>query len=100
MEVLSVRDFKAQVTRLIREKRNVLVLRNGRPAGYFAPWDEACADEQMRRAALETLMAALAREREAKGISEEEVMADFEAFRKARRGRQSDSVGRDGRQGG
>lgn len=97
MELLSVRDFKAQVTRLLREKRNVLVLRNGRPAGYFIPWDDACADEQLRRAALETLMAALAREREARGVSEEEVMADFETFRKARRGRQSDSVGCDGR---
>lgn len=51
MELLSVRDFKFKVTRLVREKRSVLVLRNGKPAGYFLPWDDACADEKLRRAA-------------------------------------------------
>lgn len=87
MELLSVRDFKSRVTRLIREKKVVLVLKRGRPVGYFVPWDEACAGEPLKKAALETLMTALAKEREVKGISEEEVMADFDAFRKARRRR-------------
>ncbi len=87
VELLSVRDFKARVTRLVREKKSALVMRRGRPAGYFVPWDEACAEGPLKKAALETLMAVLAKEREAKGVSEEDVVADFEAFRKARRGR-------------
>ncbi|NPV81645.1 MAG: hypothetical protein HPY52_15515 [Firmicutes bacterium] len=84
MEFISVRDFKAQVTRLIREKRNVLVLKNGRPAGYFLPWDETMNDNHFRKAALETLMRAMQEERTRKGITEEEVLVDFEAFRKNR----------------
>ena len=87
MELMSVRDFKARVTQLIREGRSVLVLRKGRPAGYFVPWEDACADDQLRAAALKTLMVKLAREREEKGVTEEEVMADFEVFRKACRRR-------------
>lgn len=82
-----MRDFKAGVSRFIREKKNVLVLRNGRPVGFFVPWNQSVADDHIRRATLEVLGEQLRRERESRGISEEEVMADFEAFRKDRGGR-------------
>lgn len=86
MEFVSVRDFKARVSRYIRERKNVLVLRNGRPVGFFVPWKDGVADDHIRRAMLEMLGEQLRRERESRGISEEEVIADFEVFRKARLG--------------
>lgn len=87
LEFISVRDFKAQATRIIREGRDVLIMRGGKPAGFFVPWDELKADSSFRRAALEVLMARLEQERTEKGVTEEEVMADFESFRKDRRRR-------------
>ncbi|WP_205664713.1 hypothetical protein, partial [Ammonifex thiophilus] len=74
---------KSRVTKLIREKKVVLILKRGRPVGYFVPWDEACAGEPLKKAALETLMTALAKEREAKGVSEE-VVADAEREARAK----------------
>lgn|GEM_PF-414663 len=53
----------------------------------------AAAREEARRAALEALTEALAGEREAKGVDEDEVMADFEAFRRARRDRTRNGKG-------
>jgi hypothetical protein len=42
----------------------------------------------VRRAALKALAAKIAKEREKKGITEEEVLEDFATFRKDRRGRE------------
>jgi hypothetical protein len=48
-ELLSVREFKSRVTRLIREKKVVLILKRGQPVGYFVPWDKACAEEPLNK---------------------------------------------------
>ena len=95
MEVISVREFKANVSRLIRDKKSVLVMKNSAPVGFFVPWDAAEADGHFRAAALSTLMRAMERDRLEKGVTEEEVMADFEQFRKSRGGRKRDTLGGD-----
>ncbi|MBE3588675.1 MAG: hypothetical protein IMW93_09015 [Thermoanaerobacteraceae bacterium] len=98
MEFASVREFKTHASEFIRRKEAVMVFRNGKPAGVFIPWEDINVEDEVRRAALKTLTAKLARERVEKGITEEEVLEDFAAFRKNRRGRQRGAVGVDRRE--
>lgn len=99
MEFASIREFKTHASKFIRRKKPVLVFRGGRPAGIFIPWEDIDAEDEIRRAALRALAAKIAEERAEKGITEEEVLEDFAAFRKDRRGRQRGAVGADRREG-
>lgn len=99
MEFVTVRDFKTNVSRLIRQNEAVLVFRNGKPAGVFIPWDDIKVEDEVRRAALKAITAKLDKERAEKGITEEEVLEDFANFRENRRRRQRNSVSSDRREG-
>jgi PHD/YefM family antitoxin component YafN of YafNO toxin-antitoxin module len=88
MEFASVREFKTHVSEFIRKKEAVMVFRSGKPAGVFVPWEDLNIEDDVRRAALKALAAKIAKEREKKGITEEEVLEDFATFRKDRRGRE------------
>lgn len=99
MEFVTVRDFKTNASRLIRQNETVLVFRNGKPAGVFIPWDDIKVEDEVRRAALKALTAKLDKERAEKGITEEEVLEDFANFRENRRRRQRNSVISDRREG-
>ncbi|BAF60694.1 hypothetical protein PTH_2513 [Pelotomaculum thermopropionicum SI] len=98
MEFVSVREFKAHTSEFIRKKEAVMVFRSGKPAGVFIPWDDINVEDEVRRAALKALTARIAKERAEKGITEEEVLDDFAAFRKNRRGRERGTVGADRRE--
>ncbi|MFZ5649465.1 MAG: type II toxin-antitoxin system Phd/YefM family antitoxin [Bacillota bacterium] len=99
LEFVTVRDFKTNASRLIRQNETVLVFRNGKPAGVFIPWDDIKVEDEVRRAALKALTAKLDKERAEKGITEEEVLEDFANFRENRRRRQRNSVISDRREG-
>lgn len=99
MEFVTVRDFKTNASRLIRQNEAVLVFRNGKPAGVFIPWDDIKVEDEVRRAALKALTVKLDKERAEKGITEEEVLEDFANFRENRRRRQRNSVSSDRREG-
>lgn len=71
---------------------------DGRPAGVFIPWENINIEDEVRRAALKALTAELAKEREEKGITEEEVLEDFASFRKSRRGCERNSFRADRRE--
>lgn len=86
MEIASIREFKARASEFIRLRKPVLVLRGGRPAGVFVPWEDIEAEDEVRRAALRALAEKIAGERARKGIKEEEVREDFAAFQKGCRG--------------
>jgi hypothetical protein len=100
MEFASVREFKTHASEFIRRKVAVLVFRSGKPAGVFVPWEDINVDDEVRRAALKALASKVAREREEKGIAEEEVLEDFAAYRKDRRGRERRAIGADRRESG
>lgn len=92
MEFVTVRDFKANASKLMRQKEAAMVFRNGKPAGVFVPWDDINVEDEVRRAALKALTSRLARERSERGITEEEVLEEFATFKDNRRRRQRDSV--------
>jgi hypothetical protein len=87
MRVVTVRDFRDRATEMFRSRDVVLVTRDGKPAGFFIPWDKPDLPVELRRELFIQLGDAIRAEREDTGVSEEEILADFAEWRAARRGR-------------
>lgn len=87
MRVVTVRDFRDRATEMFRSEDVILVTRDGKPAGFFVPWDKPDLPVELRRELFAELGDAIRAEREAAGVTEEEILADFAAWRAARRRR-------------
>ena len=87
MQAISVRELQDKASRWLKGKEPVLILRGGRLAGVFFPCPAESLPLDLKRkvypALARQVRASLARRR----VREEEVLADFEAFRQARRRR-------------
>lgn len=89
MKVAPVKEFKAHATQYLREQEPVLITRRGRLVGFFVPVEDPSAlPWDLRRELLAALTEQLRQKAEEKGLTEEEALARFEAYREARRGRQ------------
>jgi hypothetical protein len=62
----------------------ILVTREGRPAGFFLPWDTPDLPENVRRDLFLRLSDQIAAQRQDRGVTEEEVLSDFAASRRRR----------------
>jgi hypothetical protein len=49
MEVMSVQDFRDQVTEMIGSKVVVLITHEGVPMGFFIPWTASALPDELRR---------------------------------------------------
>lgn len=87
MLFVTVREFRDKATQVLRQKEPVLVTRDGKPAGFFIPWEQSSMQDDIRKAVLEALAESLRAHRKKQDLTEEEVLDDFAAYRKARRGR-------------
>jgi hypothetical protein len=67
---------------MFRSDDVILVTREGRPAGFFLPWDAPELPEDVRREVFVRLTDQIAAQRKARGVSEEEVLRDFVASRR------------------
>lgn len=85
MRITTVREFRDNATGLLRSKAPILVTRRGRLAGVFFPWPEESLPMEFKKELFSVLSAELGRELKKRKIREEEVQADFENWRKARR---------------
>ncbi len=85
MRISSVREFRDRATALLRSDDPILVTRRGRVAGVFLPWREATLPVDLRRELFLMLTADIARELRKKRVSQDEVLKDFEHWRKGRR---------------
>jgi len=85
MRITTVREFRDNATGLLRSKAPILVTRRGRLAGVFFPWPEESLPVEFKKELFSVLSSALGRELKKRKVSEEEVRADFESWRKARR---------------
>jgi hypothetical protein len=81
MKVVTVRDFRDRATEMFRSDDVILVTREGRPAGFFLPWDAPELPPDVRREVFLRLTEQIAAQREARGVTEEEVLSDFAASR-------------------
>jgi hypothetical protein len=84
MRVVSVQALRDRASELFRSDDVILVTREGRPAGFFLPWDAPELPPDVRREVFLRLTEQVAAQREARGASEEEVLSDFAASRRRR----------------
>jgi len=81
MRVVTIRDFRDRASEMFRSDDVILVTRDGRPAGFFLPWDVPELPGDVRREVFFRLTEQIAAQREAQGVSEEDVLEDFAAER-------------------
>jgi hypothetical protein len=85
MKISSVREFRDRATGFLRSRVPVLVTRRGRLAGVFFPCPGATLPLELKRELFAMLSQAIAIQIKRRGLSEAEVLADFERWRKERR---------------
>ena len=85
MRVSTVREFRDKATAYLRTSEPVLITRRGRMAGVFFPAPDGSLPIDQKEQLSDLLSAEIARQIQAKETTEEEVLADFEQWRKARR---------------
>lgn len=86
MKVAGMRKLEAANPALLEEDEPVLVTRQGRISGLYVPLDDPDRiQDDLRRDLVSTVGRYIAGALEAKGVSEEEVLEDFDAFRRRRR---------------
>ena len=85
MKISTVREFRDNASGLLRSKDPILVTRRGRLAGVFFPWPEMTLPIELKRELFSVLSSEVQRQIKKRGMSEEDVVADFETWRKSRR---------------
>lgn len=85
MRVSTVREFRDKATGLLKSKEPVLITRRGRMAGVFFPSPDGTLPVDLKRELFDKLSAEIARQIKKSGASEEEILSDFESWRKTRR---------------
>lgn len=85
MKISSVREFRDQATGMLRSKDPILVTRRGRLAGVFFPWPEGTLPIEFKRELFSVLSDQVRKQVARQGISEDEVLADFDSWRKKKR---------------
>ena len=84
MRVSTVREFRDNASGLLKSTDPVLITRRGRMAGVFFPSPEGMLPVDLKRELFEKLSAEIAKQIGRSGGTEEEVLADFESWRKTR----------------
>ena len=87
MKISSVREFRDNATGYLRSKDPILVTRRGRLAGVFFPRPEASLPIEFKRELFASLSSEVARQLHRRGLKEDEIVADFESWRKGKRGK-------------
>jgi hypothetical protein len=85
MTISSVREFRDNATGLLRSKSPILVMRRGKLAGVFFPWPESTLPADFKKDLFSVLSAELGRQLKRSRIVEDEIVADFDSWRKGRR---------------
>ncbi len=88
MRTTSVRDARSQFSELIHGKEAVIVTSNGKPAAVVYPLaDPDKVPMEVRRELFREYSQKMALALKAHGMTEEDVLRDFAALKKRRRGR-------------
>ena len=85
MKISSVREFRDNATGLLRSRDPILVTRRGRLAGVFFPWPECTMPIELKREVFSALSEPVRRQLGKTGLSEDEIVTDFESWRKNKR---------------
>lgn len=87
LKTVSLRELKSLAGELSPSFEPVLVTERGKPLGIFRrlPYPDESISLEERRKLFRKTSARLARQMDARGITEEQLQRDFEALRKNRR---------------
>jgi prevent-host-death family protein len=86
MKTTSIRDFRSRIAELIDSDEPVLVTRHGKNAAVLYPLhDPKKIPLEIRRKLFRDITASIAKELDAKGVTDEVIDRDFAAFKKRRR---------------
>ena len=85
MKISTEREFRDDTAGMLRAKDPILVTRRGRLAGIFFPRPETTLPVELKREMFSVLSAKVARQISKRGLSEDEILADFQSWRKKRR---------------
>ncbi len=85
MRISTVREFRDNASGMLRAKDPILVTRRGRLAGIFFPRPESTLPVELKREMFGILSAEIGRQIRKRGWSEDEILADFATWRKAKR---------------
>jgi hypothetical protein len=84
MKISTVREFRDKATGLLRSKDPILITRRGKLAGVFFPLQKSFLPVELKDALFALLTTEIARQVKRRGGSEDEILADFERWRKGR----------------
>lgn len=85
MKIATVKEFRDHTSKLLASDEPVFITRNGKTAGVYIPVDADVMPVELRTELLSHLGEKNRRLLEEKGLTEEKILADFEASRKTRR---------------
>ena len=86
MKTTSIRDFRSRISELIDSDEPVLVTRHGKNAAVLYPLsDPKKIPLEIRRKLFRDITASIAKELDAKGVTDQDIERDFVAAKKRRR---------------
>ncbi|MFZ6016753.1 MAG: hypothetical protein ACOYU0_03900 [Nitrospirota bacterium] len=83
MKLMTVKEFRDKATKALKSKEPLIIMRRREVAGIFFPVPLETVPFEFRKDLFLTLTDSIRKRLEAKGIKEEEVLEDFEKFKKA-----------------
>jgi hypothetical protein len=84
VRVVTERDFLDRPGEMLGTDDVILVMREGQPVGFFLPWQTPEIPKGVRREVFLHLTEEIAAQREARGVTERELLGDFAAERTRR----------------
>lgn len=87
MKIFSVTEFRDKATKALKSREPVLIMRRGEVAGIYFPTPLEAVPFEFRKDIFLSLTNAIKKDLARKGVKEDEVLEDFEQFRKTRRRR-------------
>jgi hypothetical protein len=87
MKTATIREFRDQATKLLKEPEPIMVTRRGKIVGFFLPASGESVPLEIKKDLFYTITQEIRTVMKTHGIQEETLLADFEKARKARRRR-------------
>jgi hypothetical protein len=87
MRTATVREFRDQATKLLKETEPILVTRRGRIVGFYLPATGTSLPLEIKKDLFDVLTRAMRRKMKVRSVTEETVLAEFEKTRNPRRRR-------------
>lgn len=87
MKIATVKEFRDKATIMFKSMEPVLIMRRGRVTGFYLPIQGEALPIELRRDLQIAIAEIIKKSLEEKGLSEEDILEDFEKFRNSRRRR-------------